>query len=354
LDNEPEGNMRKNIFRWICLFLAAGWLVACGAKTTATQSPTPLQTLTPAPVHTQTPAPIQTQSPTPTALPVEFSWKITGDPNLFNAPVGVAIDSQGDVYVMDVGNSRVQKFDSSGKFLMMWGSRGSADGQFLITLPDDGHLAVDSQGNVFVLDVSNYRVQKFDSNGKYLTQWGTQGDGEGQFIEAADIAIDKQDNLYVGDFKSNTVQKFDENGKFLLRWGTTGDSDGQFSGITSVAIDQEGNVLVNDDGGPLQKFDTNGKFLSKISLDPLNGHFIEFWNVAVDAKGNIYIADHNSFRIVELDSQGKNLATWDGGIAGAAAFKSLEDIAVDEQGNVYVTDSISNLVQKFQLPALRP
>ena len=217
--------------------------------------------------YTPTITPVATATSQSTSLPVEFVWKLARDPNPFNAPVGVAIDPQGDIYVMDTKNSRVQKYDQDGKFLLMWGNPGSGDGQFSISLPDEGRLAIDSRGDVYVIDVSNFRIQKFDSQGSYLTQWGSRGDGDSQFIEPADIAIDQLDNIYVVDYQSYHVQKFDPNGKLLLRWG----SAAQFTNTGSVAIDPQGNILVCDQSGRIRKFDSDGKLLSTIPV-PATSH----------------------------------------------------------------------------------
>jgi len=89
----------------------------------------------------------------------------------FNEPCGVAVDSGGNVYVVDYGNSRIQKFSSSGAYLTQWGSPGSGDGQF----SNPVGVAVDSGGNVYVVDAGNNRIQKFSSSGAYLTQWGSPG-----------------------------------------------------------------------------------------------------------------------------------------------------------------------------------
>lgn len=151
------------------------------------------------------------------------------------------------------------------------------------------------------------------------------------------------------DYQNYHVQKFNVNGKLLLRWG----SAAQFANIGSVAIDPQGNVLVCDQSGRIRKFDSYGNLLSTIPPQSLNNTPIETWNIAVDDQGNIYVADHGSYRIVKLDSQGKVIATWRGKEAGGVMFDSLEDITVDEQGNVYITDSATNLVQKFQQPAFR-
>ncbi len=239
--------------------LAAGLLSACGGNSSTPQSlaATPAITMSPTAgliVWGGDHAPVQ----------MDLIGTITSSPTPLGQVRGVALDREGDVYVVDSANSRVLKFDSTGKFLMEWGSQGSGDGQFNMSLYYDidrsGFVAVDSLGNVYVTE--NNRVQKFDSNGKFLTKWGTPGSGDGQFALALAIAIDPQDNVYVVDLYNNVVQKFDSNGKFLLKWGSPGSGEGQFKRPAAVAIDMQGNVLVADvDTGRLQKFDSNGKFL---------------------------------------------------------------------------------------------
>jgi DNA-binding beta-propeller fold protein YncE len=237
----------------------------------------------------------------------------------------------------------------------MWGSEGSGEGQFGEILdPHEGRLAVDTQGNVYVIDLKNFRVQKFDSNGNYLTQWGTEGDGEGQFTEPFDIAIDKQNNIYVSDVESNTIQKFDETGRFLLRWGKYGYNDGAFSDVYSVAIAPNGNVLVTDATGRIQKFDSNGQFLSMIFPEPIDSQSAFLGNIAVDNQGNIYVADWYGERIVKFDPEGKALAAWSGSDVGIDWFVNMQDIAVEQQGNIYLTDGTEDLVRKFRQPTFRP
>jgi len=101
--------------------------------------------------------------------PVEQVWSMTGDPNAFNTPDGITVDAQGNLYVMDSGNNRIQKFDGDGNFISMWGSKGTDDGQF--NCLSFCLVAVDRQGNVFVTDNNNTRIQKFDSSGQFLAKW---------------------------------------------------------------------------------------------------------------------------------------------------------------------------------------
>ncbi|MGI0000109.1 MAG: 6-bladed beta-propeller, partial [Nitrososphaeraceae archaeon] len=108
----------------------------------------------------------------------------------------ITVDSNDYVYVTDGRqNSRVAVFDSDGKFLKMWGSEGSKKGQFI----EDHGIVVDSDGNIYVVDTRNVRVQKFDSDGNFITMWGSLGCKDDQFLIPHDIAIDSEGNLYVTD-----------------------------------------------------------------------------------------------------------------------------------------------------------
>lgn len=170
----------------------------------------------------------------------------------FNNPQGIAIDSTGNIYVVDYGNYRVQKFDSSGTYITQWGSHGSGNGQFR----DADGLAVDSSGNVYVADGGNYRVQKFTSDGTYLTQWGSYGSSNGQFRNGDGVAVDSNGNVYVADTNNNRVQKFSSDGKYLTQWGSYGDAGtGQFSYPHGIAADSSGNVYITNWGDDrVQKF----------------------------------------------------------------------------------------------------
>ena len=116
------------------------------------------------------------------------------------------------MYVADgslgLGNNRIQKFDSNGNFITMWGSKGSNEGQFI----EDHGIAVDKEGKVYVVDTRNVRIQKFDSNGNFITMWGSLGCKDDQFLIPHDITIDPKGDIYVSDsgnvhFRENYVCK---------------------------------------------------------------------------------------------------------------------------------------------------
>jgi streptogramin lyase len=113
----------------------------------------------------------------------------------FNQPSAVAIGRGGDIFIADGHggntNARIVKFDKNGKFIKTWGKKGSAPGEF-----DCPHgLAIDSQGRLFVADRFNNRVQIFDQDGNFIDQWT-------QFSRPSGIYIDKKDVLYVSDSES--------------------------------------------------------------------------------------------------------------------------------------------------------
>ena len=100
-------------------------------------------------------------------------------------------------------NRRIQKFDSRGKFLDTWDG-GTGDGRFY----EPNGVAVDSQGNVYVADTSRSRIQKFDSEGNFLTKWGAFGSANGQFRYPGSVAVDSQGYVYVADAGNRRIQKF--------------------------------------------------------------------------------------------------------------------------------------------------
>jgi len=178
-------------------------------------------------------------------------WGSAGTGNgQFDFPWGIAADNAGNVYVADSGNDRVQKFDANGTFLAKWGATGSGDGQ--LAFPND--VAVDANGNVYVTDALNHRIQKFSSSGTFLGKWGSQGTGDGQFSFPAFIAA-RGGKVYVTDSDADRVQVFSETGSFQAKFGSTGTGDGQFSFPTGVAVDASGNVFVAEqDNSRVQKF----------------------------------------------------------------------------------------------------
>jgi DNA-binding beta-propeller fold protein YncE len=164
----------------------------------------------------------------------------------FNRPSGVAIARNGDIFVADGhggdSNARVVKFSKSGQFLLAWGKKGTASGEF-----DTPHaIAVDSKERVYVADRSNSRIQVFDANGKFIADWKQFGRPSGVYIDANDL-------IYVAD--SQTVDKAgctpDPGCRRGIRIGTAADGAvkyfiprpvGDLVGPEGVSVDAAGAV----------------------------------------------------------------------------------------------------------------
>jgi peptidylamidoglycolate lyase len=174
----------------------------------------------------------------------------------FNRPTDVAVASDGAFYVSDgYGNSRIMKFSANGKYLFEWGKKGSHEGTF--NIPHG--LDLDANENVYVADRENSRIQVFDSSGRFLKQLSGQN-----FGNIGSVALDKATKklIAVDDFsflkikhRGSDVFIFDSTGNVQTRFGRSGLYDGPISWYHDVAVDNEGCIYVSDIlGNKIQKF----------------------------------------------------------------------------------------------------
>jgi len=167
------------------------------------------------------------------------------DEHHFGRPQDLDFLPDGSVLVADgLTNSRVVKLDRNGRYLMSWGTRGSADGQFNAV----HGLAVDRNQHVYVADRANARVQVFDVNGKHLATWPNIRFPNHIFVS------DATQDVWVADNMTAEVIKFDVNGRRLFSWDASGTAPGGFGELHQFAVDSKGNVYTADNVlGRLQK-----------------------------------------------------------------------------------------------------
>ena len=170
------------------------------------------------------------------------------DPSI-SRPTGIAIDRlRGRIYLSDTSHSKnplhtVKIFDLQGKLTGDLGKgKGSDPGQFLFPT----YVTLDPQGNVYVADTLNSRVQKFDPDGKYLASYGERGNSWGMFDKPKGVAIDSFGNLYVVDSGWSNVQIFNQKKEILMFFGGRGDLPGMLRTPGPIAIDGKNRIYVGD------------------------------------------------------------------------------------------------------------
>lgn len=150
-------------------------------------------------------------------------------------PVDTAIAGE-RLYVVDIQHHQVQVLDKqTGKFLFKFGSAGSKSGELF----HPTNIAIDADGDVYVVETSNFRVQRFTAEGKAMRTYGEIGSERGSFSRPKGIAIDRNGRLYVGDAAFQNVQIFDNDGKLLLFFGQPGGNAEGLNLPAGIAIDYD-------------------------------------------------------------------------------------------------------------------
>jgi len=307
-----------------------------------------------------------------------------------SAPRGIRADSSGNVYLADHWNNRIRKMAGGNISTIAGNGQGNFGGDFgpatqaQLSGPDG--VALDNAGNVYISDFANNRVRVVAPNGTISTYAGNgnpgfAGDGgaatSAQLNQPAGLAVDAAGNLYIADSNNSVVRKVTPSGTISTVAGTGGKFgfSGDGGAATSakmmapfgVALDSSGNLYIADYFGWIRKVTASTGNISTIAGNGNIGYAGDggaatsatFYNpigVAVDASGNIYIADSNNGAVREISggkintiagSTGTLGYSGDGGPALLAQFSQLSGIAVDAQGNLYVADTGNNAIRLF-------
>ena len=239
--------------------------------------------------------------------------------SMLSAPYDVAVDGSGNVYIADTWNHRIRKVDSSGIITTIagngtrgFGGDGGSATSSMLNLPNG--VAVDGSGNVYIADYHNHRVRKVDTSGIITTILGIPA-----IYQPSRVAVDGAGNVYVAE--SRGVRKMD---------ATTND-------VSTFAVNAS-RFGFGPDGVPA---------ISSQLAWPMG--------VAVDGSDNVYIAEFRAHRVRRVDSSGI-ITTFagtgtrgfggDGGAATSALLYQPDDVAVDAFGNVYIADRLNHRVRK--------
>lgn len=169
------------------------------------------------------------------------------------SPAGIALDTANRfAYVVDTQQDQVLVFDADTyKLLHRIGTAGkkhtlSSPGDF--SLPTN--VAVDGEGNVYVTDTLNNRVESFDADGNFISEFGSSGDGPGHFARPKGIIADSDGHIWVADEIQSRVQAFDKDGQLLIYFGQQGTFPGQFQALYGLGYDKRTNRLITSEQFP--------------------------------------------------------------------------------------------------------
>ncbi len=264
---------------------------------------------------------------------------------VFSYPEAVAFDSAGNVYVGDTLNNRILKFDSSGNFLLQWGTWGASQ-PFAFSSAGCYGIAVDSSGKVYVSDGGNKQVEEFNSSGGFIKVIGN-----GVIGSPYGVGVDSSGNVYVADATNYQVKVFTPNSIPLRSWGSSGTGNGQFGSPFGLTVDGSGNVWVTDTGNNnVQEFDSKGNFLRVLgsaTYGSAPGQFLYPVGVSADqVAGDVYVVDFGNRRIQKFDASGNYLTSFD--TSGTPdGFSYPYSCAINSSGQVILSDYEDGLVIEY-------
>lgn len=277
-------------------------------------------------------------SPAPRARVYEqvANWAQLPQGTTWQDMMAVDIDSNGDIYALQRTPFKVIVLNPKGKFLRSW-STGD--------LPGVHGLRVDRFDNVWITSRALHQVFKFGRDGKLLMELGTKGvagdnDSKVALNGPADVAVGPNGDIFVADGESTNTRivKFSKDGTFVKSWGTKGAGPGQLMVPHSIAMDSKGRLLVANRGNKrIEIFDQQGAVLGQIKND------ITPYGLFITRDGTLYVADGTkpvgSMSVIDMKSE-KTLFH----VSGLTGSHML---TVDRRGSIYVAEVSGKSLRKF-------
>jgi streptogramin lyase len=299
----------------------------------------------------------------------------------FNHPFGLAIDQSGNLYVADQGNSLVCKITPDSMvstYAGTFSATGFTNGpDSLSSFKGAFGVAADGSGNIYVADAGNNAIRLVSPSGIVSTFAGTGAPGSADGMDTATfdspmgVAADGQGNVYVADYENHLIRKVTPAGLVSTIAGKAGvpgftdgvDTAARFNLPEALAVDAAGNIYVADSGNDAIRKITPGGTVTTLagngSAGNANGNgrsasFNSPFGIAVDASGNVYIADSGN-NLVRKITPGGAVSTFAGngskgtanGTGNVAAFNTPAGLAIDAAGNIYVSDENNNQIRKI-------
>lgn len=298
---------------------------------------------------------------TPRAASLVVGGEQGSGPGQFNHPRGVAVGQDGWVYVADSMNHRIQVLDADGNFLFEWGAfevgeRGQAAGG---NFNQPWGIDVGPDGNVYVADTWNHRIQVFTPDGEFIRTWGQLGQLDAaqlpsDFWGPRDVAVGPDGLVYVADTGNKRIQVFTAAGEYVRTIGSSGSGAGQLNEPVGLAVHSDGRVFVADTWNRrVQVFNGFGQYLTSWVVSAWYGDQGNRPYLALDeARGQLYVTDPDAGRILVYDLNGLLLGSFGqvGSLEiplGNTQFNVVGGVAISPNGDVYIVDAGAARLLRF-------
>jgi DNA-binding beta-propeller fold protein YncE len=296
-------------------------------------------------------------------LYVDASWPQKPEGFQWAQMPGITLDNKDLVYIFTRSNPAVQVYKTDGTFVRAWNS-GDPNGAHFIR--------IDPEGNVWTANIVDHVVRKYTPEGKHLLtlgQVGVAGSDKGHFDKPTDMAVLPSGDIFVSDgYGNRRIVHFDANGKYVNEWGQEGNKPGEFALPHSIVADSKGRLYVADrENARIQVFDTKGKLLAVWE------NIVTPWGFWMAKDQELWVCGSSCFEneetneyivlppqdqvLMKLSLEGKVLQRFPlvktkvpPGKPGELDW--VHGIAVDSRGNFYLGDIQGKRAQKFSLKAL--
>ena len=280
-----------------------------------------------------------------------------------DSPRGTAINSKGQMIVVKGNGTCVSVLTPEGEKIRTFGTRGSGNGQ----LSNVYGVTVDKDDNIYVADCYNNRIQKFSPEGEFVAAVSGRDHIKLQFSYPVGIAYNHRDNnLYVPDNGNHRIQVLTTDLKFVRRFGTQGSGNGQFLNPHNLAFDDANNLYVTEySNNRVQVLTTEGQFLRTISQKTIcqqvsspwaiaidskkaNGQKLNSpWAIAIDSSNTVYVSEDGPYCVSVFTSQGDYITTFGGRGSEEGQFREIFGLSINNSDSIIASDRDNGRLQIY-------